>query len=269
MPRIHRHRDHSILIFEEPLERMEVPAEGSYVVCRFGGGFGGFWLDAHEFVALSGPTPLPTIEDALRPVLGSLDQLWEVEERDRVEQFEAAVGQAAMPAPLPEDALFWNGERSPVQLPLGVVLQLLNALAPADPARLEALNAFKRSSEAVVAGIVLKPDGNLAFDTQRYSLAIYRRKQKRRAEAAMEQLKKAVQDIAMVNDFLDLEHRAADVNELSVGGQPLIALPDSPSNAFTAVNKALPQVLAGALNVQHRLEAATAPTQLPPDASPK
>lgn len=268
MPQIHQHRDRSILIFDEPDERMEVPAEGSYVVCRFGGGFAGFWLDSNEFVALSGPTPLPTIEEALRPVLESLDQLWEVEERDRVQKFEAAVGQSALPSPLPADALFWNGDRSPVQLPLGVVLRLLNALAPADHVRLEALDALKRSSEAVVAGIVLKPDGNLAFDTQRFSRAIYRRKQKRRAEAAMEQLKKAVEDIATVNDYLDLEHQAAGVNELSVDGQPLIALPDSPSDAFAAVNKALPQVLAGAANVQHRLDA-VAPTPLPSDSSSK
>lgn len=102
MARIHHHRDRSILIFEDPQERMEVPAEGSYVVCRFGGGFAGFWLDANESIALSGPVPLPTIEDALRPVLESLDRLWEAEERERVEHFESAVAQAALPAPQPD-----------------------------------------------------------------------------------------------------------------------------------------------------------------------
>lgn len=265
MPRIHHHRDRSILIFEDPQERMEVPAEGSYVVCRFGGGFAGFWLDANESIALSGPVPLPTIEDALRPVLESLDRLWEVEERERVEYFESAVAQAALPAPQPEEALFWNGERSPVQLPLGIVLRLLNAVPPSASARTEAMDALKGSTEAVVAGIVQKPDGVLAFDTRRYTLAIYRRKQKRRAEAAMEQLKKAVQEISTVNDYLDLEHQAAAVVELGVDGQSLVALPDSPSQAFAAVNHALPQVLAGAANVQRRLESDSSATQLPSD----
>lgn len=265
MPRTHTHRDRSILIFDDPNERMEIPAEGSYVICRFGGGFAGFWLDANESIALSGPAPLSTIEDALRPVLESLDRLWEVEERDRVEHFESAVAQAAMPAPQPEEALFWNGERSPVPLPLGVVLRMLNALPMDDPARTAAVDAIRASSEAVVAGIVLQPDGNYAFDTQRYTLAVYRRKQRRRAQSAMEQLKSAVREIAMVNDFLDLEHQAADVAQLGVPGEPLIGLPEAPSDAFAAVNKALPQVLAGAANVQRRLDLDSSSKPLPAD----
>jgi len=256
MPRIHTHRDRSILIFDDPQERMEIPAVGTYVVCRFGNGFSGYWIDENESIQISGPKPLATPDEAITPILQSLDVLWESEERERVTNFETPVAQAALPAPRPEDAVFWNGEKSLVQMPLGVILRLLNALPVASPVRLEAVETLKRSPDVVVAGIVETAGGDLAFDTRRYTMAIYRRKQKRRAVAAMEQLKKAVEEIAMVNDFLDLEQQAGTAQELAVDGQALVPLPEAPTEAFAAVNQALPQALAGASNVQQRLVSA-------------
>lgn len=253
MPRIHTHRDRSILIFEDPQEPMEIPAEGTYVVCRFGNGFSGHWIDETESIQISGPKPLSTPDEAITSILESLDRLWESEERERVTKFETSVAQAALPAPRPEDAVFWNGETSFVQMPLEVILRLLNAVPVASPVRLEAVEALKRSPDVVVTGIVETAGGDLTFDTRRYTMAIYRRKQQRRAVAAMELLKKAVQEIATVNDFLDLEQQAGTAQELAVDGQALVPLPEAPTGAFAAVNQALPQALAGASNVQLRL----------------
>lgn len=267
MPRIHTHRDQSILIFDDPQEPMEVPPEGSYVVCRFGSGFAGYWIDANESVQISGTKQLATPEEAIKPILESLELLWASEERVRVTHFETPVAQAALPAPRREDAVFWDGEKALVPIPLGVILRLLNALPVASPVRLEAVETLKRSPDVVVAGIVETAGGDLAFDTRRYTLAIYRRKQKLRAAAALELLKTAVQEIASVNDFLDLEQQAGTAQELAVDGEALVPLPEAPTEAFAAVNQALPQALAGASNVQQRLAGGTVTLSTPRTSS--
>lgn len=79
-----------------------------------------------------------------------------------------------------------------MQLPLDIVLRLINALPSSTEARIDAVEALKRNPESAIAGIVETSDGNLAFDTRRHTVGIYRRKQRRHAEATVELLKKAV-----------------------------------------------------------------------------
>lgn len=263
MPRVHHHRDQQVLIYEAPDERLEIPAQGAYVVCRYAGGFGGFWVDPSETICLSGASPHDTVAAALQPILDAIDSLFASKEAERVQDFKSAVADVQMPAPpRPEDFVFLRGEEVPVSIPLNVVLAVLNSSAESS-VKDRLLDALRASKEAVVYGVVQTSDGKFAFDTARYTSALYRRKQKRVAESAMESLKKAVRDIADVNDYLQHETNAASVPGLSVEGQGLLAMPEPPHEAFAAVNDALPKVLAGASNVQRNLAEGAEKPQLP------
>lgn len=250
MAKLHTHRGSSVRIYEDAGERVEVPAEGGYVVCRFGGGYGGFWMDPRECIPLSGSLPHSRWQDALETIVQSIEQLWKSEQRERIERFEAPVAAVDLPLPTLESSLFWGED---IELPLEVVLGLMNATPSDCPARLTALAALKGSKSASVLGVVQAADGTLAFDRQRYSVAIYRRKQKRRAEAALESVKKAVLDIAEVNDYLDHEFKVSTAQGLGVEGEPILAMPPPPVELFASVSQALPQGLTGANNVHARV----------------
>jgi hypothetical protein len=258
MSRTHHHGSDCILIFEGASERIAVSEEGGYVVCRFGDGFGAFWTDGSEAVLISGADPKPTVEAALEPLIRSLDRNAKRRAEDERRDDERAL--AALTPPQPEDKVFWNADRQGVSVPVEVMLRLLNALPPDAPVREEALKAlvefkdfYKGGNGAILHGIVRAPSGELVLDVQRYSVALYRRKQARGAKELMEQLAKVAEEIRSVTSHLDDESTAESVPGIAVSGEPLIEMLKRPVDAFEAVNQVLRPALTDASAVHSRI----------------
>lgn len=112
---------------------------------------------------------------------------------------------------------------------------------------------FYGGNGAVPHGIVRTVTGQLVFDVQRYSVAVYRRKQARRAQALVEQLGKVADDIRTVNSYLDDESQAESVPGIAVDGEPLIGTPARPLALLEAVERVLRPALVDAASVQRRI----------------
>lgn len=252
MPRIHQHGSDRILIFDTASEPILIPDEGANVICRFGNGFGVFWMDGQETLLLSGASALPTVEAALENVIGQLDDL-----NSRREEFEReaeARALAQLAPPQPEEKIFWNTARHDVSIPLEVMLRLLNALPPDSPIRDEALKSLPRERNgAIPHGIVRTPTGELAFDKQRYSVAVYRRKQARYAASLIEELGKVARGIESVNSLLDDECQAESVPGLAIAGDPLAEMPARAVDVLEAVERALKPALVDVSAVHRRI----------------
>ncbi len=211
------------------------------MVCVFAGGYAGLWAEGNELVLLTGIQPMRAIDEVVTRLKGIIDE--DSHSEAQLEERKQSLS-AASAFENAEPAIGGNPD-SEVPVSISLLMRLHNAL-PAEAPERGAVRGWiaskARRPHWIAMGVVLQPDGTLAFDAKRYSTAVWRAKQETHAAVALERMEKVASDLKAISSFLNLEHAAGEAPP-TVHGEGLAHLPDS-KEAIASVNRALTALLA-------------------------
>lgn len=251
-PRSYKNHRIAIVLAGEAVSALP---EAEYVVVPYANGYA---LTADDGTMLSGRDPLPSSEDAVDLAKSFIDSLTSSEHRWKQDRLLAPVAQVPLVAN--QNPILGNPQFICLDVSLSFLIDLHNAAEKESATREKVAKLLESSQDHGVKGIVVLPNGDLAFSPRRYSLQLWRAKQATYADEALERLRKAARELAMVNDALDTEQAAKEAPDEYPGAKGLVDLRETTA-ALQTISTAVPVLVQGFANVQGKLAALPVPPE--------